>query len=77
MTLVFDRVENIVGKAENADYQQFLPFPLFIMLNHNKALKTLVWHLSREPIKKKKVVLRKNKQTVIYDKLVWTNKAKD
>ena len=24
---VFDRVENIVGKGENAGYQHFLPFP--------------------------------------------------
>ena len=30
MTLiVFDRVENIVGKGENAGYQHFLLFPQF------------------------------------------------
>ena len=27
MIFVFDRVENIVGKGENADYQHFLLFP--------------------------------------------------
>ena len=27
MILVFDRVENIVGKGENAGYQHFLLFP--------------------------------------------------
>ena len=27
MISVFDRVENIVGKGENADYQHFLHFP--------------------------------------------------
>ena len=26
---VFDRVENIVGKGENASYQHFLLFPRF------------------------------------------------
>ena len=28
MFSVFDRLENIVGKGENAGYQHFLPFPL-------------------------------------------------
>ena len=27
MIFAFDRVENIVGKGENADYQHFLLFP--------------------------------------------------
>ena len=27
MIFVFDGVENIVGKGENAGYQHFLPFP--------------------------------------------------
>ena len=27
MISVFDRIENIVGKGENADYQHFLLFP--------------------------------------------------
>ena len=27
MISVFDRVENIAGKGENASYQHFLPFP--------------------------------------------------
>ena len=27
LTSVYDRVENIVGKGENSDYQQFLLFP--------------------------------------------------
>ena len=27
---VFGRIENIVGKGENADYQQFLLFPVRI-----------------------------------------------
>ena len=27
MIFVFDRIENIVGKGENADYQHFLLFP--------------------------------------------------
>ena len=27
MVFVFDRVENIVGKGENAGYQHFLLFP--------------------------------------------------
>ena len=26
---LFDRVENTVGKGENADYQHFLHFPVF------------------------------------------------
>ena len=40
-----------------------------------KALKTLVWHLSRELMKEMRYL--KNKQTVIYDEQVRTNKAKD
>ena len=28
MKLLFDRVENIVGKGENAGYQHFLLFPI-------------------------------------------------
>ena len=39
-----------------------------------KALKTLVWHLSREPINK---FIEKNKQSVMYDEQVRANKAKD
>ena len=27
MIFVFDRIVNIVGKGENADYQHFSPFP--------------------------------------------------
>ena len=30
MIYVFDRVENIVGKRENADFQHFLLFPQFV-----------------------------------------------
>ena len=44
-----------------------------------KALKTLVWHLSKEPMKEiislKKI--EKNKQSVMYDEQVRVNKAKD
>ena len=41
-----------------------------------KAMKTLVWHLSMEPMKEMSS-LRKNKQKVMYDEQVRTNKAKD
>ena len=40
-----------------------------------KALKMLVWHLSRKPIKEMSSL--KNKQTVMYDEQVQTIKAKD
>ena len=41
-----------------------------------KALKTLVWHLSREPMKEIRS-LKKNKQSVMYGEQVRANKAKD
>ena len=40
-----------------------------------KALKTLVWHLLREPMKE--ISSLKNKQSVMYDEQVRGNKAKD
>ena len=40
-----------------------------------KALKTLVWHLSREPMKEMSSL--KNKQTVMHEEQDQTNKAKD
>ena len=40
-----------------------------------KALKTLVWHLLREPMKEMSSL--KDKQTVMYDERVRMNKAKD
>ena len=40
-----------------------------------KALKRLLWHLGREPMKETSSL--KNKQTVIYDEQLRTNKAKD
>ena len=42
-----------------------------------RALKTLVWHLSREPMKETSSLEKKNKETVMYDEQVRTNKAKD
>ena len=57
--------------------QEFLnisPFPI-------KALKMLVWHLSREPMEEMSSLKNKNekkpKQTAIYDEQVRTNKARD
>ena len=41
-----------------------------------RALKMLVWHLSREPVKEM-CSFQKNKQTVIYGEQVRSNKAKD
>ena len=38
-----------------------------------KSLKTLVWHLSREPMKEMSSLTKKK---MIYDELVLTNKAK-
>ena len=41
-----------------------------------KVLKTLVWHLSREPMKEISSLKKKN-QSVMYDEQVRANKAKD
>ena len=43
--LVLGRVENIVGKGENADYQHFLLFPLcFLQVSFTRSLKVVtVW----------------------------------
>ena len=45
MKFVLERVENIVGKGENAGYQHFLPFPqCFQMASHSGSLKVvIVW----------------------------------
>ena len=45
MTSVFDRVENLVKKAENAGYQHFLLFPhIFKRLLVSRSLKVeIVW----------------------------------
>ena len=38
MIFVFDRVENIVGKGENADYQHFLLFPQYFYKTSTSGL---------------------------------------
>ena len=45
MIFVFDRVENIVGKGENAGYQHFLLFPKCFQMSFNQgSLKVpIVW----------------------------------
>ena len=44
MISVFDRIENIVGKGENAGYQHFLLFPLcFETASFPDTSKDLVW----------------------------------
>ena len=45
MIFVFDRVENIVGKGENAGYQHFLLFPHFFQKAFKLGLLTggIVW----------------------------------
>ena len=45
MIYVFERVENIVGKGENAGYQHFLLFPqCFLKLSFSGMLKVvIVW----------------------------------
>ena len=42
---VFDRVENIVGKGENAGYQHFLLFSCFVKASFSGSLKVgIVWY---------------------------------
>ena len=49
-------------------------FFFFLMFTGKiKALKALLWHLSREPMLKKK----KNEQTMIYYEQAQTNQPKD
>ena len=45
MISVFDKVENIVGKGENAGYQHFLLFPqCFQQASFSKSFKVeIVW----------------------------------
>ena len=44
LKLVFGRVENIVGKGENAGYQHFLLFPqCFQKLSLSGSLKVGIW----------------------------------
>ena len=45
MTYVFDRVENIVGKGENAGYKHFLLFQqCFLKFSFSRFLKVvIVW----------------------------------
>ena len=45
MKSVLERVENLVGKKENADYQHFLLFPqCFQKASHSGLLKVgIVW----------------------------------
>ena len=50
------------------------PFVVLIVQKRIKALKRLVWHLSREPIKEKSSL---KKQSEMYDEQVHANKAKD
>ena len=38
MTLLYDRVENIVGKGENAGSQHFLPFPQCLKFPSSKCI---------------------------------------
>ena len=47
---------------------------LYIPSNKIKALKTLVWHLSREPMKE---ISSLKKKSVMYNDQVRANKAKD
>ena len=43
MIFIFDRIENIVGKEENAGYQHFLLFPQsFQMALHSGVIKTRI-----------------------------------
>ena len=59
-------------KLKDTNLDQNDPFPKL----HDiiKAMKTLVWHLSREPMKEISSFI---KQSVMYDKQVQANKAKD
>ena len=45
LNFVFGRLENIVGKGENVDYQHFLPFPqCFLKASFSRLLKVwIVW----------------------------------
>ena len=47
-----------------------------LILSNIKALKTLVWHFSKEPMKEINS-LKRNKQVGMYDEQGQTNKAKD
>ena len=60
----------------NASYVYDYGLLEFMASEKIKALKTLVWHLLRETMKKK-WHFWKNKQTVMYDEQVRTKKAKD
>ena len=50
MTLVFDRLENIVGLKENAGYQEFFFFPQYFQkASYSGSLKEgIVWESEKE-----------------------------
>ena len=51
---VFDRVENVVGKEENAGYQHFLLFPHFKKTSFPDASKgVIVWEWVKNIVGKK------------------------
>ena len=50
MIFVFDRVENTMGKGENAGYQHFLLFPLFSKAFFFRVVKIRDCVVKRQPV---------------------------